>query len=494
MDLNNPFAQSLISEGQRRGYSPYDISAAIGNANVENRLRTDGTPGDNGTAFGGMQWRLDRFTALKSKAAAMGKPWNDPSVQAAHWYDEQDTDGRKGATSIEQANANVIGSLRPGGYTRNGPLENVSNYQNRASGSAAAYAAMNGGAMSPQAAPQDLPAEGAQETQGILTQSAQQPQGYQPTFTDGLDKLSAAFFMRDSPQQAQVIQNGLKDRMANQAAALRRAQGATERWQTGAAFKNADGNWVRPSQSSTGGYKETAVPKGQEPAEDTVETSRQAEAAISKRQPLVQNAKQLEKVIDSISTLREAMQLGTFDVSIDKHGEVLINNLTGNSTDNDRKLKAMTTSIIEAASAFGATQRGALTNFKFQKDMEKVMPSLADKDTKAAYDSLKRVTHEAHLAYDATADGIRNGAKAFPKQLGTVFEGGEDVDASAYYGQRTKDMKAREKAMSEREAEFFAKPKAGRANTKAPSVGFVSRGYKFNGGDPNSESSWTKVD
>lgn len=203
VDLQSPLAQALISEGQKRGYSPIAIAASIGNASQENGLRTNGAPGDNGTAFGAFQWRGDRYRNLQNTAGAMGKAWDDPSVQAAHWYNEQDGkyggekrygDRLKAAQTPEEANDAVISSLRPAG-SQDGP-RNAHNYTGRMNavneafgllgnqGGSPGGTAVAGGPPTPPVNPADLPAEGAQDASFQMPQPAPPKEGWD-AFLDG---------------------------------------------------------------------------------------------------------------------------------------------------------------------------------------------------------------------------------------------------------------------------------------------------------------------
>lgn len=224
MNLNSPFAQALISEGQRRGYPAIAIAASIGNASQENGLRTNGAPGDNGTAYGGFQWRGDRYSNLQRTATAMDKAWDDPSVQAAHWYNELDGkyggekpygDALKAARNGQEANDAVIRSLRPAG-SQNGP-QAAHNYRGRLSAVNEAFAQLNG--KTPLA---DLPADGAQEGSFQTPQSETPKTGFEGFFSGGpgaffgqpqpgwnlgdtLIGAGAALMVRDNPKGAQAL-------------------------------------------------------------------------------------------------------------------------------------------------------------------------------------------------------------------------------------------------------------------------------------------------
>lgn len=228
VNLNSPFAQALISEGQKRGYSPIAIAASIGNASQENGLRTNGAPGDGGTAFGAFQWRGDRYQNLQRTASAMDKAWDDPQVQAAHWYNELDGkyggekpygDALKAARNPQEANDAVIQSLRPAG-SQNGP-QAAHNYSGRLSAVQEAFGLLadgqgnlNPSATSPQASSNDP------QTTGSVQQAPQsgwdaflsggpgaffgQPQqGW--NIGDALMGAGAAMMARDNPKGTEAL-------------------------------------------------------------------------------------------------------------------------------------------------------------------------------------------------------------------------------------------------------------------------------------------------
>lgn len=505
-DINSPFAQALIREGQARGYSPFDIAGSIGNAFTENGLRTDGMPGDNGTAFGGMQWRNERHAALKAEAQKHGKDWTDPLVQASHWYNEQDATGNKGAEDITSANDMAINSLRPAGYKQGQTNDGVMHYAQRLSASQQALAAMNG-AQAP--VDPDAPSAGTQNASsvpsgapgsfqipgsegGVMNQS-QQPQ-YEPTMGDKLSQLSAAFFRRDSPNTAASMENALQAKINGERANLK-AQQASERWSTGAAYQNAQGKWMQQQTAADGRIRNTAVAPEAIPAPDPDKPAGRPEVQAAKDQSIaVQNLEQLEPVRNAVNTLREALQKGTFEVGPDKTGKMVINNLTGNSTANDLYLKSMQSNIINAASIVAQSQKGSMTNFKFAKDMEMVMPSFANNDKKAAYEALTRVSEGITGAYNGNVSAVNKYAGMFPKTLGTTFDGekGESVSIGEYFGNKAKVHAAREKAMHDATPDFLAQP--GRGASKGPEIGLVKNGYKFLGGDPSNQASWQKAD
>lgn len=354
------------------------------------------------------------------------------------------------------------------------------------------------GALTPTQGPQqgspeaDMPAVGAQEAQqqGIMSPSANVP----PVSTgDALGRLSAAFFMRDSPQQAQAITGDINTRLA-QNSAFARAQQASNKWNSSGAYKTADGKWmVQETNAATGATRERDARPTEKQAEDPAVKTRQEVVATEKLGVAENTLGQLSRVQDSVAVLRQALQLGTFELGPDKQGGMVIRNITGNSTENDRKLKSMETQIIEAAIAMAAAQKGALTNFKFKKDMDAVMPSFAQFDNKAAYEALERLSHGLTESYVATANTAVNHAKGFERLQKKLGPAGEDIDIGQYYRDKIKANHEREAEMSARRPDFMARPGRGQAATPtAPAVGLKKGGYTFQGGDPSKPESWKK--
>lgn len=187
IDINTPLGQALYQEGISRGYSPMAIAMSLGNAAQESSLRADGPDGDNGSAHGGMQWRADRFNRLNQLAQENGTTWQDPNIQAKHWWNELDGvygsekaygDALKAARTPEEANNAIISALRPAGWSMQNPAGG-DGYQNRLKYGLEAYAALNGGKV-PQVNPADLPAPGAVEASAQTGQPGFAVPGAQP--------------------------------------------------------------------------------------------------------------------------------------------------------------------------------------------------------------------------------------------------------------------------------------------------------------------------
>jgi hypothetical protein len=483
ININTPFGQALQSVGPQYGANPFDIAAALGNGNVENGLMTSGKPGDNGTAFGGMQWRLDRADKLKALAASMGKDWTDPTVQATHWWQEHKNQGLMGATSVGDANDNAIDSLRPAGWSaRAGDNLHAAGYEKRLLGSAQAYAALTGGApdgvdTNTNEAYGNNGADPRQFQANAAPDASSQAQPVDPTSdangynfrTHGM-QLAAALMSRDDPTGAAVFNSMLS---ADRAAAVAKKKDDT--WTTAKEpVQLADGSYVyRKTNDRTGQVVDTPVPPGHEPKKEDpsdATPTRQEVQAADLQSKAVQNLGQLTPVRDAVNTLRDALQKGTFTVGPDKTGKMVIDNITGNSDENDRYLKSMQSNIINAASVVAQSQKGSMTNFKFAKDIEQVMPSFANMDPKAAYEALTRVSEGITGAYNGNANTVIKHAKLFPR-LNEVMDPdtGEMVPMTEYYQNKVKAYGDHEKAMRDATPAFMASP--GRSAKPTPKPG-----------------------
>lgn len=121
-------AQQAYQYYLQQGYSPVQAAGIVGNLMQETGPNLDGSLiGDNGTAFGIAQWRGDRLNALKAFARSQGTDWNDFQTQLAFVNHElggserRAGDALRGATTVEDAVAAMIGFERPQGWTSDNP-------------------------------------------------------------------------------------------------------------------------------------------------------------------------------------------------------------------------------------------------------------------------------------------------------------------------------------------------------------------------------------
>lgn len=118
-----PFDAMLYSEGLRRGYTPVQMAAAVGNRRAESGYNPLGAIGDTNLgpgqeAFGGFQWRLDRQQRLRQSGDV-----NNPQTHINHFFNELDSSEAKAgnmlrnAQTIAEANNAMKAYLRYGDDT-----------------------------------------------------------------------------------------------------------------------------------------------------------------------------------------------------------------------------------------------------------------------------------------------------------------------------------------------------------------------------------------
>lgn len=113
-----------------RGYSPPQAAALAGNAMAESSGSTS-VVGDKGKALGLFQWHPDRQANLNRFATSQGlDPRAEETQLAFKDWELRNTEasaGRKlfAAQTPEEANAAVLSSLRPSGYTAQDPTKSM---------------------------------------------------------------------------------------------------------------------------------------------------------------------------------------------------------------------------------------------------------------------------------------------------------------------------------------------------------------------------------
>jgi len=109
------FDSQLFQEGLRRGYTPVQMAAVIGNRMQESGGNPLGAVGDSGTAKGAFQWRGPRYAALQQTGDI-----NDPQTHINHFFNELEGPENKAgaalknATSLGDANNAMKSYLRYG--------------------------------------------------------------------------------------------------------------------------------------------------------------------------------------------------------------------------------------------------------------------------------------------------------------------------------------------------------------------------------------------
>jgi hypothetical protein len=109
----------LMDRLMKNGYSRAQAAAILGNLQRESGLHSNNVNKDEG-AYGLMQWRGDRFTALQQFAAERKVPWTDPATQAdfiAHEMrttENRNAQGFLAARNVDEASAALKPVIRYG--------------------------------------------------------------------------------------------------------------------------------------------------------------------------------------------------------------------------------------------------------------------------------------------------------------------------------------------------------------------------------------------
>lgn len=124
------FGQRAYQFYINKGYSPPQAAALAGNAMAESSGSTS-VVGDKGKALGLFQWHPDRQANLNRFATSQGlDPRAEETQLAFKDWELRNTEasaGRKlfAAQTPEEANAAVLSSLRPSGYTAQDPTKSM---------------------------------------------------------------------------------------------------------------------------------------------------------------------------------------------------------------------------------------------------------------------------------------------------------------------------------------------------------------------------------
>lgn len=517
-DPNNPFAQALISEGQKRGYGPMQIAASIGNAQVENGLRTNGKPGDNGTAFGGFQWRNDRKSALDRTAGKMGLSWDDPSVQATHWWDEQDGSesrwGLRDAKSLVDANTAAISSLRPAGWSAGNPM-GVPSASDRLSASSDVYRTLMGqaaqGGQTPSSGSQGDPRAGlpVANAQPIGFSVREQPSATQRgglpwaglmdggpgalfgmprkdwNLKDALGSAAVAMMALDNPKGAEVLADHME--------AKRRAE--QDRYTTKYDLKSGK---LFKIDSKTGEVTASVVgdPQSQKYTQATPDgqlITYNEEGNIVNRQkaydppqkPMGDGLrKQFQSNNDAVDSHYNAasesqkftklLMDGKLDLSVLGRMGNDFANYTGHSDERTRNAAAFVAHLERLRNAGLLAAKGVQTEGDAERMMNTLLPGNARYDNKAVGSLLRGITRDSAERYEAAYRYNQPILQRYP-----------DEDPGGYYqgryGERGKQFKASEDYINDGWERFLSEPKVvaatpGVANGRDPVKGGQTTG------------------
>lgn len=521
IDLNLPFAQSLISEGKARGYNDLQISQILGSAMQENGLRTDGKPGDNGTAYGGFQWRLEREQALKAKAQAAGVDWTDPNIQSKHWYDELDNGPEKSkgarlraAQTPEEAQAAVISALRPFGFTPQNP-QGGHGWSNRLNNGNQIYSMLTGGQFTPSATavagggnPADAPAPGAATAEGqqpsAMAQAFAASQGAAPVaqpvsawdklgqylnggkswnLADALQGAGVAAMARDNAAGASAMASGMNAQTARD----QNKKGGND-WQS-LNFNAETGKGVFMNKT-TGQIQERQIASPFRKLSDKeMEVFNERQSTLSEYDGLIREGDKYRNMIAD----------GKLDLSAANQFFAGTRNLTNTSTEADRNAADYSRYLERMRNAAVNLMKGVATDKDAARAMNEYVGGLSKFDNSQALKGLDNIIERQRKGAFNTMSAqetILNtyGAQAPQgsyrddyKRYRTEYE---DFD-KAFGPKRESYLRAREAAQNAPAAAPRVQP--GRTGSiAAPEVGTIQKGYRFKGGNPADPNSWEK--
>lgn len=412
LNINMPFAQELITQGRARGYNDIQIAQILGSAAQENSFRTDGKPGDNGTAFGGFQWRLDREKALRDKAAQAGVDWTDPRIQATHWYDELDTGqesprGRalRAAQTHEEAQRAVIAALRPAGFKSHTP-EAGHGWSNRLNNGRQIYAMLTGGGgggggYNPDA---DKPARGAFDVamegdggegkpgfvipggDGRPIPPRAEPSawdklknfltgGKEWSLADGLQGAGIAAMARDNPAGASAMANGVN------ALKPTKVSDKFQDYQEKLHYNPETGTVVMRDKR-TGAISEQKVATPFKKISDKeFETFHTRQDSISRDDYILRNTHKLRNQIAN----------GEVDVSLWSQGEDWVKGITDQSDQKARNTAALKSHLESIRNSMLTDQNGVQTRSDEIRFMDELIKGVGKYDNAMTMEALDRI-------------------------------------------------------------------------------------------------------
>jgi hypothetical protein len=487
-DYNTPLGQELVSQGYAQGYTPAQIAGVLGGAMTESNFDTNAI-GDQGSAYGGFQWRGDRQQALLDRASAMGLPASDPRVQAAHFYSElkgpEAKSGFADAQTPQDAATAITSALRPAGWTPDNPT-GATSYPDRLKNTLMAYRALSGGGGGM--------VEGRSGSSGGLTPATDsdnsninsllaryQNGGYgnnntggiptggllgyftggggTATLGDRLTKLGAAFAVRDKPGMAQEMLNSIR---ANQKA-------STNEWKD--VGDTGDGKFRKQFNPALGVYRD--VPNEHPDTEDTskadalAEKQKQAQDRQDDkvRKPFQENDKLIEntgQLLDRMNEYRQALAEGNLHVTGFDRVHGFVSNVTNSTDDNDANLKSLEADLNRSyLSNMRELERGASTKYQIAAAEKSILPQggkFSDRTVLDALDRLTGVTAGVHKV------AVQSNASILQQHPGVGNTGlvdpdtGAALDASAYtkrYQDGLKKLSDFEKEQGPRKQQFL---------------------------------------
>lgn len=428
IDLTSPLMQQIVAQGQANGYSPMAIGAIASRALAENGGDTSGTPGDDGTAFGGMQWRGSRFTALKNLADQMGSTWDDPKVQAAHIYNELGgTEKQSGqalmyADNPQSATNAIMGYVRPGGYSASNP-QNGNGYAKTLNGTdAIADAISNGqtsvnipGTPAPPTPSSAQPPSTSGATASSNLSSSPPTANLSPTFGNRLLGLASALMARDNPQGAAAMRGLQQDQQQQQILSSGLGQ-----WEDKGDTPSGTGRVL--VNKYTGQNLVSPLPvqfqTRDKPAEEKAYRDNDQQAQTN------------GNTIDQLNQVRSAILNGKLSLSWDNQAKNFIANTMNSSNEESLNNKDAVAALGQAVNNSIANMKGPATQNHFNAALAAIAPAGASSDDAAMLDVLGRAIKAGRSQYDPSARFMMQMLNKHPDLApGTVDASGNVQDA-----------------------------------------------------------------
>lgn len=465
IDLSNPFYQALISRGQSGGWSPMHIASAIGRAQVENGGQTGGTPGDDGTAFGGFQWRGDRYNQLQNVAQQMGTNWQDPKAQAEHYWSELENGGEKAngaalknARTMDEAGNAVISGERPAGWSANNPSGGAG-YGKQLNYAQQAFAQLNGNPMTQAMAnPADQPAPGSSPMSGQQSPSMQQFMQQQNSDSGSMfDKFKdggpGALF--GLPSQRPWDLGSALQGIGTAGMAINNPAGANAMAQVPAmeARSMIPKFAVQNYQPETGraiGVNQRTGAAGQiqigSPFQKMPETEWKAFGDRNN------DVNQLNYTYKALDNVRQQLASGDLNLSGLARVQGMINNKLNISDPNDQKIANYIHQIGLVHSSDMSMQKGVQTDADSENLHKALLPEGSDTDNAQVLQSLDNVLNKRRVALNSAIQLQQGTAGKYGPSNGNQLPGGPWSDPNHY-----SDM---QQAWDKNEADFAPKREA----------------------------------
>lgn len=486
-DTSSPFIQELISQGQTNGYGPMAIGALASRALAENGGMTSGTPGDNGTAFGGMQWRNDRVPGLYALANQMGSTWDDPKVQAAYVYQELGGPEQRAGKALmsaqdptSAANA-VMGYVRPAGYSQGAPQNGAAYGQTldgtNAIGQAIATGKAPTGLMEGRSASLDsTPTASISPAVAASAGAYGGGSGGIPiSLGTQIQNAGAALMARDNPMGAMQLAG-----LAKQGEQMDMLQSGLGQWEDKGVSPN--GQYQMQTNKYTGQMRYLPMP-----AAATGLNAKQMVPSPKEEAQFQDNDNQMAKnaqVIDAANLLRQHIVNGDLSMTWDKQAGAYVANYLGHSTPESVDIKNAQAVINQQVGNIVAAEKGVGTKTKLQQAMGQLVPAGGQYDPVTFLDALDRTVKLGTGIYGSAANYNSHLLSTKPTLGQGAFDAsGNPTDATglqkmygsniARWNQANQDIEG--KAADFRKAHFAAS--AG-TTTSPPSFGSFLSTYK----------------